>query len=64
MNKKDFLCFWIDYHWVTGLNYNISIFQSPPYSMFKESTEKLVGNDAFEGYAIDLISEIARILRK
>ena len=32
--------------------------------MFKESTEKLVGNDAFEGYAIDLISEIARILRK
>ena len=32
--------------------------------MFKESTEKLVGNDAFEGYAIDLISEIAKILRK
>ena len=32
--------------------------------MFKESTEKLVGNDAFEGYAIDLIAEIAKILRK
>ena len=30
--------------------------------MFKESSEKLVGNDAFEGYAIDLISEIAQIL--
>ncbi len=37
-------------------------FQSPPYSMFKESAEKMVGNDAFEGYAIDLISEIAQIL--
>ena len=32
--------------------------------MFKESTEKLVGNDAFEGYAIDLIAEIAKILSK
>ena len=33
--------------------------------MFKESTgEKLVGNDAFEGYAIDLIQEIAKILSK
>ena len=30
----------------------------------QDSGEKLVGNDAFEGYAIDLISEIARILRK
>jgi hypothetical protein len=30
--------------------------------MFKESAEKMVGNDAFEGYAIDLISEIAQIL--
>lgn len=30
--------------------------------MFKESSEKLVGNDAFEGYAIDLIAEIAKIL--
>ena len=38
--------------------------QSPPYSMHKESTEKLVGNDKFEGYAIDLIAEIAKILSK
>ena len=30
--------------------------------MFKESSKKLVGNDAFEGYAIDLIHEIAQIL--
>ena len=32
--------------------------------MFKESSAKLVGNDAFEGYAIDLIQEIAQILSK
>ena len=37
--------------------------QSPPYSMLSESAEKLVGNDAFEGYAIDLIAEIAEILK-
>merc|ERR1719150_3281016 len=36
---------------------------SPPYSMLSESAEKLVGNDAFEGYAIDLIAEIAEILK-
>ena len=32
--------------------------------MFKESSEKLVGNDAFEGFAIDLIAEIVQILSK
>ena len=37
-------------------------FQSPPYSMFKESPEKLVGNDAFEGYAVELIDEMSKIL--
>ena len=31
--------------------------------MVTESSEQLVGNDAFEGYAIDLISEIAQILK-
>ena len=31
--------------------------------MLSESAEKLVGNDAFEGYAIDLIAEIAEILK-
>ena len=31
--------------------------------MVTESSEHLVGNDAFEGYAIDLISEIAQILK-
>ena len=42
---------------------NPTLFQSPPYSMVTESEKKLVGNDAFEGYAIDLISEISEILK-
>ena len=39
-------------------------FQSPPYSMVTQSQERLTGNDAFEGFAIDLIAEIAEILSK
>ncbi|XP_044738243.1 glutamate receptor ionotropic, kainate 2 isoform X2 [Chrysoperla carnea] len=35
---------------------------SSPYCMRKDSSEKLTGNDQFEGYAIDLIHEISRIL--
>lgn len=30
--------------------------------MRKDSAEKLVGNDQFEGYAIDLIHEISKTL--
>ena len=36
--------------------------QSPPYSMYRESSKRLSGNDVFEGYAIDLIKEVAEIL--
>lgn len=36
--------------------------QSAPYCMRKDSPEKLSGNDQFEGYAIDLIHEISRVL--
>ncbi|GLV43976.1 Kainate-type ionotropic glutamate receptor subunit 1D [Carabus blaptoides fortunei] len=35
---------------------------SSPYCMRKDSSEKLTGNAQFEGYAIDLIYEISRIL--
>ncbi|CAD7092223.1 unnamed protein product [Hermetia illucens] len=35
---------------------------SAPYCMRKDSSDKLSGNDQFEGYAIDLIHEISRIL--
>ena len=36
---------------------------SPPYSMVTQSDQQMNGNDAFEGFAIDLISEIAEILK-
>uniref|UniRef100_A0A8D9ERV8 Glutamate receptor 1 n=1 Tax=Cacopsylla melanoneura TaxID=428564 RepID=A0A8D9ERV8_9HEMI len=35
---------------------------SSPYIMRKDSSEKLVGNDQFEGYSVDLINEISKIL--
>ncbi|XP_028173815.1 glutamate receptor ionotropic, kainate 2 isoform X5 [Ostrinia furnacalis] len=35
---------------------------SAPYCMRKEASEKLTGNAQFEGYAIDLIHEISKIL--
>ncbi|XP_076391789.1 kainate-type ionotropic glutamate receptor subunit 1D isoform X8 [Megachile rotundata] len=35
---------------------------SAPYCMRKDSSEKLTGNAQFEGYSIDLIYEISRIL--
>ncbi|XP_057671940.1 glutamate receptor ionotropic, kainate 2 isoform X1 [Diorhabda carinulata] len=35
---------------------------SAPYVMLKETSEKLSGNAQFEGYAVDLIHEISRVL--
>lgn len=40
----------------------ISSILSDPYCMRKDSSEKLTGNNQFEGYAIDLIHEISKIL--
>ena len=37
--------------------------QNPPYTMLKEETQKLEGNDRFEGFAIDLMSAIAKFLQ-
>lgn len=36
--------------------------QSAPYCMRKVSSNKLVGNAQFEGYSVDLIYEISKIL--
>ena len=33
-----------------------------PYTMVKESSFKRSGNDQFEGYAIDLIQELSKLL--
>ncbi|XP_065566794.1 glutamate receptor ionotropic, kainate 2-like [Artemia franciscana] len=35
---------------------------SPPYAMLKESPEQLIGNDRFEGMAIDVIDEVSKLL--
>lgn len=32
--------------------------------MYRDSQKRLTGNDVFEGYAIDLIKEVAEILSK
>ncbi|XP_043279384.1 glutamate receptor ionotropic, kainate 3-like isoform X2 [Venturia canescens] len=34
-----------------------------PYNMLKESSDLLTGNDRYEGFTIDIIHEIAKILR-
>ena len=49
---------------VIRLFLTVMIFQSQPYSMVRQSQERLAGNEAFEGFAIDLIAEIAEILSK
>ena len=49
---------------VTVRDDNVVLFQSPPYSMHNVGARTLKGNDAFEGYTIDLIEAVARILSK
>lgn len=39
----------------------VSTALTPPYSMLKETSEQLQGNDRFEGFCIDLIDEIAKL---
>lgn len=36
--------------------------QSAPYCMLKDTPIKMSGNDQFEGYVIDLIHEMSKIL--
>lgn len=37
-------------------------FQSKPYFMLKESNQTLSGNDRFEGFCMDIIDEISKML--
>lgn len=39
-----------------------TVVQSEPYNMHKEVTAEKTGNDRFEGYAIDLIDELSKLL--
>ncbi|CAM1305345.1 Uncharacterised protein g4013 [Pycnogonum litorale] len=41
----------------------ITTILNKPYTMEKESSTKLIGNDRFEGYCIDVIDAISRILK-
>lgn len=36
--------------------------QSDPYFMLKESSETLTGNDRFEGFVVDVIDEVSKLL--
>lgn len=40
----------------------ITTILNDPYTMIKDSSFKRIGNDQFEGYAIDLISELSKLL--
>ena len=42
----------------------VLLLKSPPYSMHRTGARSVKGNDAFEGYAVDLIQEVANILSK
>ena len=36
--------------------------QSDPYFMLKESSKSLSGNDRFEGFVVDVIDEVSKLL--
>ncbi|KAG5882514.1 hypothetical protein JTB14_033315 [Gonioctena quinquepunctata] len=42
-------------------NFVVLITLTKPYAMLRESPERLIGNEKYEGFAIDLIDEIAMI---
>ena len=58
-----FLCIWFSKMLAFKNVFYLNL-QSPPYSMYRDSDKRLTGNDVFEGYAIDLIKEVAEILSK
>ena len=47
---------------MTNGSFVITSILNPPYTMLVESTERLEGNDRFEGFAIDLARELAALL--
>ena len=65
----NFECFLLNLHTLNYHSHHLPnahyvFFQSPPYSMYRDSQKRLTGNDVFEGYAIDLIKNISEILSK
>lgn len=41
---------------------SIDFSQNPPYNMLKESSTLKVGNDQYEGFAIEIIQELSKLL--
>ncbi|CAG0899600.1 unnamed protein product, partial [Cyprideis torosa] len=41
----------------------VSTILSDPYTMYKESSHKLEGNDQFEGFCVDLVEEMSKKLK-
>merc|ERR1719347_2227917 len=49
-------------HPMANKTFIITSVLNPPYTMYVESFEKLSGNDRFEGFAIDLATELSQVL--
>ncbi|XP_045536085.1 glutamate receptor ionotropic, kainate 2 [Papilio machaon] len=47
---------------MTNRTFNILIALNDPYVMIQQSTERLSGNNRYEGYCIELIEKLAKIL--
>ena len=39
-----------------------NVLQNPPHAMLVQSHKRLIGNNQYEGYSIDVIKELADIL--
>ncbi|KAJ8939711.1 hypothetical protein NQ318_009811 [Aromia moschata] len=50
--------------WRTIESWEMEFFikKSPPYGMLTETTDQLTGNDRYEGYCVDVIKELSKIL--
>ncbi|XP_043279268.1 uncharacterized protein [Venturia canescens] len=47
---------------MSNKTFRILIALNPPYNMLKESSAMKVGNDRYEGYAIEIIHELSKLL--
>jgi hypothetical protein len=45
-----------------GCNYVVVLLQEKPFTMLSRDYENKKGNDRFEGYSVDLIDEVAKML--
>ena len=48
---------------LSGKKLKVLVAKKDPYTMLKQSKDELIGNDRYEGYVIDLITELSKILK-